>query len=178
MRAGAIPGISCSCEVRYCAFCARRRDCSSTRVNCSISNAAYVKNHYNTVNTKGGRGALRVNLGDNWSVTPTVMGQSVDAEGFFGFDPAIGDLQVTHFGPESSQDSWLQAALTVEGKVSDFDMVYAGAFMKRTTHAIADYSDYSLFYDRLYGSGSYWQGNNGTPIIVCTPPMRASSLAS
>src|SRR5207237_885554 len=115
----------------------------------SISNAAYVKDHYNTVNTKGGRGALRVNLGDSWSVTPAVMGQSVDAEGFFGFDPAIGDLQVTHFGPESSQDSWLQAALTVEGKVSDFDMVYAGAFMKRTTHAIADYSDYSLFYDRL-----------------------------
>jgi len=33
------------------------------------------------------------------------MGQSVDAEGFFAFDPAIGDLQVTHFGPENSQDS-------------------------------------------------------------------------
>src|SRR6266480_5882422 len=131
----------------------------------SISNAAYVQNHYNTVSTKGGRGALRVNLGDNWSVTPTLMGQSVDTEGFFAFDPALGDLQVTHFGPENSQDSWLQAALTVEGKVSDFDMVYAGAFMKRTTHAIADYSDYSLFYDRLYGSGSYWQANNGTPIM-------------
>src|SRR6266480_2431856 len=95
----------------------------------SISNAAYVQNHYNTVSTKGGRGALRVNLGDNWSVTPTLMGQSVDTEGFFAFDPALGDLQVTHFGPENSQDSWLQAALTVEGKVSDFDMVYAGAFI-------------------------------------------------
>jgi len=44
-------------------------------------------------------------------------------------------------------------------------MVYAGAFMKRTTHAIADYSDYSLFYDRCMGRAPYWQGNNGTPIM-------------
>ncbi len=31
-------------------------------------------------------------------------------------------------------------------------------------HSIADYSDYSLFYDRLFGSGAYWQGNDQLPI--------------
>jgi iron complex outermembrane receptor protein len=65
---------------------------------------------------------------------------------------------VVHFGPENSQDSFVQSALTVEGKFSDFDLVYAGAYMKRTTHSIADYSDYSEFYDRVYGSGAIWQG--------------------
>lgn len=131
----------------------------------AISNAAYLEKNYNTADTKGGRAALKLDLGENWTLTPTIMGQSVRTEGFFGYDPAVGDLQLTHFGPESSDDSWLQAALTAEGKYSDFDVVYAGAFMKRTTHAIADYSDYSEFYDRLYGSGSIWQGDDGLPIM-------------
>jgi outer membrane receptor protein involved in Fe transport len=131
----------------------------------AISNAAYRKNNYNTVETKGGRAALKFDINDNWSVTPSLMVQSLKADGFFGYDPAVGDLQVTHFGPETSDDTFSQAALTVEGKVSNFDLTYAGAFMKRDTHSIADYSDYSLFYDRVYGSGAYWTDHAGKPIM-------------
>jgi iron complex outermembrane recepter protein len=131
----------------------------------AISNAAFVKKDYNTADTKGGRAALKLFLGDNWTITPTVMGQSVGTEGFFAYDPAVGDLQVAHFGPEDTQDAWTQSALTVEGKFSDFDLTYATAYMKRTTHGIADYSDYSEFYDRVYGSGANWKGNNGLPIM-------------
>jgi iron complex outermembrane recepter protein len=136
----------------------------------SISNAAYVKDNYNTVNTSGGRAALKLDLGD-WTVTPTVMGQRVTSEGFFGYDPAVGDLKLAHFGPEYSSDSWMQGALTIEGKVSDFDIVYAGAFMKRTLQSIADYSDYSYFYDKIDGYGASWTGSptigtsGGSPIM-------------
>lgn len=130
----------------------------------SISNAAYVKDHYNTVDTKGGRAALKLDLGD-WTVTPTVMGQRITTEGFFAEDPIVGDLKVAHFGPEYSDDSWMQSALTVEGKVSDFDIVYAGAYMKRTSHSIADYADYSYFYDKVNGSGTYWR-NSQNQIIM------------
>ncbi|MBS0393346.1 MAG: TonB-dependent receptor [Proteobacteria bacterium] len=129
----------------------------------SISNAPWVKNRYNTVDIKGGRGALKLDLGENWTVTPSVMGQSTNSEGFFGYDPAVGDLSVTHFSPENSQDSWVQGALTIEGKIHDFDLVYAGAYMKRNTHSIADYADYSFFYDQLYGSGAIWRGNSPDP---------------
>jgi outer membrane receptor protein involved in Fe transport len=132
----------------------------------AISNAAYLKNDYNTADTYGGRGALRFDLGENWTVTPTFMAQKVTTNGFFAYDPGIGDLQVTHSGPENSFDSWYQAALTVEGKFGGgFDLVYAGAFMKRNINSIADYADYSLFYDRYYGSGAFWVGDNGLPIM-------------
>jgi outer membrane receptor protein involved in Fe transport len=135
----------------------------------AISNAAYINNDYNTVDIRGGRAALKVDLGDYWTVTPTVMGQSLITDGFFGYDPGVGDLEVAHFGPETSQDSFLQSALTVEGKISNFDLVYAGSYMKRDTHSIADYSDYSEFYDRVYGSGAFWTNGstatNGTPIM-------------
>ena len=130
----------------------------------AINNAAYVKKDYNTADTKGGRGALRLELGDSWTVTPAFMGQKTTTKGFFGYDPTVGDLQIAHFGPENSTDSWTQSALTVEGKVYDFDVVYAGAYMKRGTHSIADYSDYSFFYDAT-GSGSGWVGNDGNPIM-------------
>ncbi len=131
----------------------------------SISNAAYLKNNYNTVETKGGRLALQFNLNDSWTVTPTVMGQSMSTEGFFGYDPSIGPLEVTHFGPEYSDDSWVQSALTVEGKVADFDIVYAGAYMKRTRHSVADYADYSYFYDAKTTYAAGWVGNDGDAIM-------------
>jgi iron complex outermembrane receptor protein len=132
----------------------------------AISNAAYRSNNYNPVDMKGGRAALKFDINDNWTVTPSVMAQGVSTEGFFGYDPAVGDLQIAHFGPESSNDTFTQSALTVEGKFSDFDLTYAGAFMKRDTHTIADYSDYSLFYDRIFGSGhSSWLDAKGNPIM-------------
>ncbi len=131
----------------------------------AISNAAYRANDYNKVETKGGRAALKFDINDNWSVTPSAMAESLKANGFFGYDPAVGDLQIAHFGPETSDDTFTQAALTVEGKFSNFDLTYAGAFMKRDTHSIADYSDYSEFYDRVYGSGAYWTDHAGKPIM-------------
>ncbi|TLZ48191.1 MAG: TonB-dependent receptor [Gammaproteobacteria bacterium] len=139
---------------------------AGTNANACIFNgvAAYLKNDYNPVNTKGGRGALRWNLGD-WTITPTFMAQNVTTEGFFAYDPGVGDLQLAHFSPENSSDSWYQSALTVEGKMSNFDLVYSGGFFKRDTHSLADYSDYSSFYDRVYGSGIYWTGNSGNPIM-------------
>jgi len=113
----------------------------------AISNAPYAKDKYNTVDVAGGRAALKVDLNDSWTVTPTFMAQDTRTNGFFAYDPSVGDLQVVHFGPEHSKDSFAQSALTVEGKVHDFDIVYAGAWMKREAHSAADYSDYAFFYD-------------------------------
>lgn len=131
----------------------------------AISNAAYLKNDYNTVRTTGGRGALKINVGESWTVTPTVMAQRINSNGFFGYDPIVGYNKVTHFGPEESDDSFSQMALTVEGKISNFDVTYAGAYLRRDSHSVADYADYGLFYDKVWGSGSYWTDNAGKPIM-------------
>ena len=130
----------------------------------TLSNAPFVSNNYNTSETKGGRGALKVNLGDDWYVMPSFMGQTLGASGFFAYDPAVGPLQVVHSGPENDQDSFTQTALTVEGKVHDFDITYAGAWFVRNQHSIADYSDYSYWYDKYYGSGADWVNNKGQPV--------------
>ena len=53
----------------------------------TLSNASSVSSHYNTAENRGGRAALKLDLGDHWTVTPSFMGQSLAATGFFGFDP-------------------------------------------------------------------------------------------
>ncbi len=127
----------------------------------AITNAPFRKDHYNTVDTKGGRGALKFDLNDSWTITPSFMAQNVKTNGFFAYDPVVGDLQVAHFGPEGSTDSFAQGALTIEGKIQDFDIVYAGSYFKRDDHTVSEYSDYSFFYDKLFGSGKYFVDNAG-----------------
>ncbi len=127
----------------------------------TINNAAYAKKDYNTVDTVGGRAALRVELGDSWTITPTIMGQTQISHGVFGQDPNVGDLAVTHYNPERARDKWLQAALTIEGKISDFDVTYSGSYLARQIDTSTDYSDYTLYYDYL---SHYIQNNAGKPI--------------
>ncbi|MGA2776871.1 MAG: TonB-dependent receptor plug domain-containing protein [Steroidobacteraceae bacterium] len=56
----------------------------------AFTNTPYVKNHFNDVETSGGRAALKVDIGDNWSITPTIMGQSQQVNGNFAYNPAVG----------------------------------------------------------------------------------------
>jgi iron complex outermembrane recepter protein len=131
----------------------------------SIDNYAWLRNAYNTVDTRGGRAALKFDIGENWSITPGIVAQKISTEGFFAYDPAVGEFDVTHFGPEDALDNFYLASLTVEGKVNNFDIVYATGYFKRDGSSVADYSDYSEFYDRVNGSGAGWVGNNGNPIM-------------
>ena len=128
----------------------------------TINNADIAKKNFNDVDTFGGRAALKIDLNDNWTVTPTVMAQKTKANGVFNFDPALGDLKVVKFRPDKSEDRFVQAALTVEGKVGNFDVTYAGAFLKRGDETDSDYTDYSYFYDVTYGY--VWYGDDDSII--------------
>ncbi|WP_289445271.1 hypothetical protein, partial [Klebsiella pneumoniae] len=90
---------------------------------------------------------------DTWSITPMLMGQQTISHGNFASDPAVGDLALTHFYPERVNDRWWQGALTVQGKIGNFDLTYAYAHLKRNQEEQTDYSDYGFWYDALYGSG-------------------------
>jgi iron complex outermembrane recepter protein len=122
------------------------------------SNADLAEDNYNTVDVAGARAALRVNLGENWTLTPQVMFQKADSEGSWGDDYSAfspGKDNVTHFREEWSEDEWYQAGLTVEGTAGMFDVVYSGNYLDRSFDGSFDYSDYSYWYDALYTGGYY-----------------------
>jgi len=127
-------------------------------------NADLAEDNYNDVKTYGARAALRIELSDNWTVTPQIMGQKQKVGGSFAEERGLGDLETMQFVKEFAKDKWWQAALTVEGKIGNFDMTYAGSFLKRQIDAQSDYSDYSYFYDALAGYGAYWYDNDYNPI--------------
>lgn len=124
----------------------------------------HARKHYNDADTNGARAALKVDLDENWSLSPTLMGQQTISHGTFASDPAVGDLAVTHFYPERVNDRWWQGALTVQGKIGNFDLTYAYAHLKRDQEVSADYNDYSFWYDTLYSYGSYINDNAGNLI--------------
>jgi iron complex outermembrane recepter protein len=130
-----------------------------------VSNAAVAQDKYNDVETYGARAALRVDLNDSWTVTPVLMGQSAKANGAFAYDPLLGDLAVTKFRPETSDDRWWQLAMTVEGRVSNLDLVYAGAYLDRKDDTQSDYADYTYFYDQLYSPYMYFNDDSGAPLV-------------
>ena len=92
------------------------------------------------------------------------MTQKQETNGSWAYDTSVGELEIRTDRPETSDDSWVQAALTVEGKISNLDLIYAGSYLKRDVDTESDYSDYSYWYDTLLGYGAYWYDDNGVPI--------------
>ncbi|HEX4740762.1 MAG TPA: TonB-dependent receptor [Caulobacteraceae bacterium] len=130
----------------------------------TINNAAYVKNDFNPVDTYGGRAALKWDINDKWSITPSVVAQDMRADGVFGYEPGVGNLEVQRFAPDSFHDRWIQSALTVQGKIGRYDLTYSGGYFYRAIDSLSDYTDYSVAYDAFYGSGAYWVDNAGNPL--------------
>jgi iron complex outermembrane recepter protein len=121
----------------------------------TINNNNVLKDRWNTVETAGGRAALRVDLNDKWTITPAILGQYQKSEGDFAFDPKFGDLNIGDYFHPLNKDGWYQAALTVEGKVSNWDVLYSGGYFEREVHNLVDYSQYSVAYDAQAIGNSY-----------------------
>lgn len=125
------------------------------------NNANRVENNYNDTDTAGARFGLKFDLNENWTISPMVMGQRQTTGGSFAYDRTFGENKISHAYPESSEDRWAQAALTVQGKIGNFDLTYAFAHLKRDVDSESDYSDYGYWYDTLAGYGAYFYDDSG-----------------
>ena len=140
----------------------------------TVSNLGVSGRRFNPVDTYGGRGALKIDLDDNWTVTPQVLWQSQRADGNFTFDPRKGDLNIGDFIDGLNEDKWYQSALAVEGKVANFDILYSGGWFERSVHNVVDYSNYTVGYDAKsqyvgasYSATRYLDCASGTPANNC-----------
>lgn len=119
----------------------------------TVDNSALVGDDVNDVETYGGRAALRIDLNDNWTSTTTVLGQHQQVDGPFLYDPRLGeDLKVTDYIATSNEDRWWMISETIQGRIGNFDLVYAGSYFDRRVDSAVDYSYYTVAYDTLEGS--------------------------
>lgn len=124
------------------------------------NNAALVEKNYNDAETYGGRVALGIDLDDNWTVTPSVMGQIQKTSGSYAEERGLR-YQTIQYNPEGSTDKWWNAGLTIQGKLGNWDLTYANGYLNRRDKVQSDYSDYSYFYDAIAGYGAYFYDNAG-----------------
>ncbi len=124
----------------------------------TLNNAAIAQNDYNSIYEYGGRVSVLWDIADGWDITPSITAQRQISNGYFGFDPRVGDLQVHDFDFTRSDDRWYQAALTVHGHIGDFDLVSATGYYTRNRRINNDYTYYTVTYDS-FGPGyeSYLQ---------------------
>lgn len=123
----------------------------------SIDNSDVVKDDWNDVKTTGAHGLLRVDLNEDWTLTPGLIYQEMDSSGEFEHDPDdLGDLESRSFFDTYYDEKWYQASLTVEGKLGNLDVVYAGAYLDRDRdrESVYDYTGYSEYLEDAY-AGTY-----------------------
>ncbi|MCW8845887.1 MAG: TonB-dependent receptor, partial [Gammaproteobacteria bacterium] len=116
---------------------------------------AKVEDNFNDATSTGGRALLKVDLNDNWTITPGIMAQTTETNGNWSYMPAEGDLKIVRFFEDSTDEDWYQASLTVEGHIGDMDLVYAGAYLDRNLDSLYDYTGYSEYLEQLYAYYGY-----------------------
>lgn len=126
-----------------------------TGSNIKIDNASQVQNNFNPTDLAGGRAALKLDFGKNWTAEAMVWGQDARLHGKYGYNAALGDLQVNSYIPNFSHDRFIDATLTIQGKLSDFDVVYTSGYLQRNIDSQSDYTDYAIQYDQVYTAAGY-----------------------
>ena len=108
------------------------------------NNSDLVEDDFNDAKYEGFRLATLVDLNDDWSLLLGYGHQDLDTDGVFQADPNLGTKSpsVQRYSPESLEDSFDNVNWKLEGRLGDLDIVYAGAYTKRETDQMIDYTDY------------------------------------
>ena len=133
----------------------------------TINNFDIAEEDHNDIETTGARAMLKIDLNENWTVSPGVIYQEQSSTGTFNHDPDdVGDLQASRFVAETYDESWYQASMTVEGKIAGLDVIYAASYLDRERDSVYDYTGYSEYLEDLYagyGYDSLYYDANGDP---------------
>ena len=127
----------------------------------SINNSNLVGNAINPVTYQGFRLSALLKINEQWDALLQQSYQNMDAQGVFYAQPygpegltfntlgepigvrALPPLSVTLFNPSYDKDKFENTSLTINGKIGDLKVVYAGSYLIRNVDQQQDYTNYS-----------------------------------
>ena len=118
----------------------------------TLDNSDIAQDDYNSIEEYGGRLQVLWEMAPGWEIASQLTAQQQIANGYFGFDPRVGDLEVHDFDTTQQNDKWYQAALTVHGHIGDWDVVSSTGYYQRQINLLNDYTYYTVTYDG-FGAG-------------------------
>ncbi|HET8691140.1 MAG TPA: TonB-dependent receptor [Steroidobacteraceae bacterium] len=107
-------------------------------------NADVAGKDVNTIETTGGRAALRFDVTDNFDLTLGAIYQDKHADGHTDMNLDAGDLNQVRFEDESLDDEWYQLSLTANASLPFGELVVAGSYFDRKFAYEADATDYEF----------------------------------
>ncbi|MGB2421513.1 MAG: TonB-dependent receptor domain-containing protein, partial [Porticoccaceae bacterium] len=109
----------------------------------SIDNTSLVEKDWNEASYNGYRVGLAADINEDWSVLVQHTSQELDVEGSFLIDSRLGDEKSQKYSPERTQDDFGLTTWTLEGRVSNLDVVYTGGYLDRDVDSVVDYTHYN-----------------------------------
>lgn len=110
----------------------------------SPTNADLVQDNFNDATYAGARFGLSYLINDDWKVVIQHTAQTLETEGVFAYDPSYDDEEtVSRFEPETNQDTFGLTTWTLEGRLEQLDIVYAGGYLDRQIDSTVDYTGYT-----------------------------------
>jgi iron complex outermembrane recepter protein len=109
----------------------------------SLSNANFVNRASNPVLYKGARASALYAMNDDWNLLVEQSFQNLEADGVFAYEPALGDLNVQQYNPNTDSDRFEDTAWTLNGRVGALKLVYTGGYLVRNVDEVSDYTAYS-----------------------------------
>ena len=110
----------------------------------SARNDGLVKEDWNRVSTRGGRLSLLVGTGENWEALLQHTAQTLTTEGVFIMDPNLARRHASAtFTPDFNQDEFGLTTWTLQGRLANLDLVYAGGQLTRQVDSVVDYTHYN-----------------------------------
>ena len=106
-------------------------------------------NHINPVTYTGLRVEALYQFNEDWNALLAQSYQNMEADGVFAEMAAnsLGepqpDLSVQLYNPSYDKDKFENTALTINGRVGDLKLVYAGAYLVRNVEQVQDYTNYA-----------------------------------
>ena len=138
-----------------------------------VDNSAVVEEDFNESTKFGARALLKIDLNDNWTLTPGLMAQEQKSDGYFTHDPEdLGELQHGRYFDEFYDNSWYQASLTLEGDIGGMNFVYAGAYFDMDDESSYDYTHYAQYLDNFYGYSYGSCYHYDSTLTNCTNPQQ------
>lgn len=137
----------------------------------SLSNNGLVSNAFNSVTYQGARASALYKFNEDWSATLQQSYQTLEANGVFAYNPALGDLNVQQYNPSTDKDRFEDTAWTVDGRVGALKLVYTGGYLVRNVDQVSDYTAYSRGpFAAYYQCTGPSLPNNTAPANTCFSP--------
>ncbi len=144
----------------------------------STNNASLVGSNINSATYQGIRGEALYQFDDDWNVLFAESAQRLRSDGVFYEEPQtsgsspqqLSELSVQEFEPSFDDESFVNTALTINGRIGWLKLTYDGAYLVTKSHQQQDYTNYSR---GLYADYYQCQPANpvkGIPTSQCYSP--------